>query len=319
MSQERSESRIDEAGFSIRILEQGWLKPEMTTTDLCSHGRLTLSIGGQNISLAAEEDLSGHEPGHVTYGIGEAALALLRTLASDHLSEHSNDAFFLIPHGCGWLMSSCPNAFIDWSVEHVDTGVRLYNVSDPFRSFDVDVIVPADVYATEVIAFATEAKSLFEGTEKRSDDDDWEWGNYLNFWEEYDSLLASAQESLPLLRTGETSLPLPATTTLARLEWGDANAWPDIFEASDQDAPQDRERRTRPDRTPSPAQEWVRSHRDLIEGLEQGGHSLILAAQDSRRRTPTTMYCKLCGAKYRGALSAWWGLSANRPCKWSSD
>jgi hypothetical protein len=309
MAQERSESRVDEAGFSIRILEQGWVKPEMATTDLCSHGRLALSIGGQQIPT---DDVDG-------YGVSEAALALLRTLASDHLSEHSRDMFFLIPHGCGFLMWSCPNSFIDWSVEHVDTGVRVYNVSDPSRSFDVDVIVAADVYAAEVIAFATEAKTLFEGIEKHSDDDDWEWGNYLSFWEEYDSLLASAQESLPLLRSGETSLPLvPATTTLSRLAWG-AEKWPDIFEASDQDAPQDRERRTRHDRTPSPAQEWVRSHRDLIEGLEQGGHSLILKAQDSRRRTPTTVHCKLCGAKYRGALSAWWGLSANRPCKWGSD
>jgi hypothetical protein len=43
------------------------------TVDLCSHGGIRLTIGGQVIALGEDDD---------EYGISESALALLRTLES---------------------------------------------------------------------------------------------------------------------------------------------------------------------------------------------------------------------------------------------
>ncbi|HTE06246.1 MAG TPA: hypothetical protein VK824_08625, partial [Planctomycetota bacterium] len=59
--------------FEIRILEQGWLTGCSPEEDLCSHGRISLVIGG--IPIADESESAG---------ISETALAMLRTLGSPH-------------------------------------------------------------------------------------------------------------------------------------------------------------------------------------------------------------------------------------------
>jgi hypothetical protein len=51
--------------FQIEIIEQGWLEGSSPEEDLCSHGKIKLTIGGHSIT-------SGHED----YGISESALAL---------------------------------------------------------------------------------------------------------------------------------------------------------------------------------------------------------------------------------------------------
>src|SRR5215210_3116483 len=95
--------------FEIEIIKQGWIEVEgaIPDEDLCSHGEIRLVIGGQFISLPEND-----------YGISVSALALLRTLGSNH-SPQQPVAENLIMCGCGGpTMLSCPVG-IDWTVEHL--------------------------------------------------------------------------------------------------------------------------------------------------------------------------------------------------------
>lgn len=178
--------------FRIEILDQGWLDPapdyDPVRQDLCSHGEVRLVIGGETIA-----DSSG-SPG---YGISEAALALLRTLESDH-SPQAPVAERLIPHGCGAiLMMGCPIG-IDWTVSHlparrvrIQDVVRYDDTSGDGMTFPVDVEISADEYRREVIAFAERAKEPFHGVAKEPFDA-LDRQAYEAFWREYDERLDRA-------------------------------------------------------------------------------------------------------------------------------
>lgn len=184
--------------FAIEITKQGWLEPgphpdyDPATVDLCSHGDVRLTIGGQVIA-------SGDGRGE--YGISEGALALLRTLESNHSADapwgsDQRLAERLIPHGCGaMLMFTCPIG-IDWSVSHIGGQVRISDVlrydtaneTEPVRFPDLAVEVSEDEYRRQVVALAKKAKEPFEGVEKTfSNDSDRQ--DYEEFWNEYDRLL----------------------------------------------------------------------------------------------------------------------------------
>ena len=181
--------------FQIEIVTQGWLgdqKPEYDPAqhDLCSHGDIRLVIGGRVIAPGDEGE----------YGISESALALLRTVESDHSPERPV-AERLVPHGCGLiLMLSCPIG-IDWSVSHVGARVRLHDVvrydsvdeTQTLRFPGLAVELERDEYCREVVAFAEQAKQLFVGVEKVFEDglfeDDFDRQQYEEFWAEYDQRL----------------------------------------------------------------------------------------------------------------------------------
>ena len=182
---------MNEPAFSIRIVEQGWLGDDRG--DHCSHGRIELTIGGQ--VLTAEDD---------QFGISESALALLRTLDSDYDPDRDSglSAGLLLLHGCGsFLMESCPLG-IAWSVEHTNSDVRIFAprgtaIGRPPVRHGIDVVVPYERYEAEVIAFASEAKSLFDGVEKSGD---WDFLNpygelktYDEFWVEFNNRLHKHQ------------------------------------------------------------------------------------------------------------------------------
>jgi len=200
--------------FHIEIVTQEWLapnRPGAEDNDLCTHGDIRLVIGGQTIAPG---------DGRGEYGISEAALGLLRTITSNRESplrgtrglhwsrrylptrsrgtrEEAQPRERLIPHGCGLiLMMGCPIG-IDWAVEHVGGRVR---ISEVFRCDDVGttavkenpdvaVEVPSEEYRDEIVAFARCAKEPFEGVTK-SLDDDFDRRMFVEFWEEYDGLLA---------------------------------------------------------------------------------------------------------------------------------
>ena len=63
--------------FAIEITRQGWITSEADSVDrdLCSHGDIRLVIGGRVIAPG---------DGEGDYTISTSALALLRTLESDH-------------------------------------------------------------------------------------------------------------------------------------------------------------------------------------------------------------------------------------------
>lgn len=183
------------AGFEIEIRKQGWIDPERDDdpADLCSHGDIRLEIGGQVI-------VSGEaEPGEVAdwWTISTSALALLRTLESDH-SPDRRVADRLILH-CGMIdMLTCPIG-IDWSVRHLGGRVRLHEVvrydtvdeAEAVRFPGLEVEVAVDEYRLEVVAFAEKAKQPFVGSEK-TPGDDYEQRVYEEFWREYDGRLSRA-------------------------------------------------------------------------------------------------------------------------------
>ena len=180
--------------FRIEVLQQGWLgdTAEAAADDLCSHGRLRITIGGQIVASGTEE-----------FGISETALALLRTLERDHSAANPVAGSFpgearLVYHGCGtMLMMGCPIG-MDWQVEHLPGDrVRLSNV----RRFDttndaeavtfpgLEVEVDEVDYRRAVTRFAREAKQLFTGISK-TPQEDWDRQQYEQFWQEFDRLLA---------------------------------------------------------------------------------------------------------------------------------
>src|SRR5262249_22893407 len=115
----RGEVLSAEPAFEIEVTSQHWItdRPDSVRHDLCSHGNLRLVIGG-TVILPRDDQRE--------YTISASALALLRTLESDH-SRSLPVAGELILH-CGALfMSSCPIG-VDWSVSHADGVVRLGEV-----------------------------------------------------------------------------------------------------------------------------------------------------------------------------------------------
>jgi hypothetical protein len=180
--------------FEIEIIDQGWLEPgeryDPERQDLCTHGRVHLVIGGEMIADSAEGE----------YGISEAALALLRTLESDH-TQDSRVAERLITHGCGNLMwGSCPIG-IDWTVEHLADGrVRLAEVlrydttskTPTVRFPEIETELQRAEYVRTVVAFAEHAKEPFRGVTKEFSDE-FDREEFENFWIEYEDRLRRAR------------------------------------------------------------------------------------------------------------------------------
>lgn len=170
--------------FQIKIVEQSWLDGCSPEDDPCSHGKIKLIICGESITSGDED-----------YGISESALALLRTLNSDHSAEQPV-AQLLIFHGCGtMLMLGCPIG-VDWQVNHSEGRVRISNVvrydgpgaSDVVNFSNLFIEISDEEYRQNILVFAKEAKQLFTGV-KKVFTDDFEREEYENFWKEYDRLL----------------------------------------------------------------------------------------------------------------------------------
>ncbi len=170
--------------FDIKIEHQGWLDGSSPEGDACTHGRIRLIIGG--VAIAAGEG---------PLGISESALALLRTMESDHCPTKPV-AERLIFHGCGaMLMMGCPIG-IDWVVTHL--GKELVQISDvvwypqtneenAIRYTDLSVVLPLADYRAKVLAFAIEAMKPFQGTVKHFEDE-YSQAEYDDFWREYKAL-----------------------------------------------------------------------------------------------------------------------------------
>lgn len=166
--------------FTLEIINQDWLGNEPEQFDLCSYGQLVLTIGGEII-------LDGRE----TYGLSESALALLRTLTSDH-NPDSPLAEKLIFHGCGTvLMQSCPIG-VDWTVSHQGDQVSLGEIkrwdwpdeNRPTCFPGLQVSLPQDVYRKVIMSFAKQVRQFFQGKEKTLIDEA-ERLAYQKFWQEF--------------------------------------------------------------------------------------------------------------------------------------
>jgi hypothetical protein len=175
--------------FEIAITSQGWITDDASSEleDLCSHGNLRLVIAGCVIAPGDGDD---------NYTLSTSALALLRTVESDHTPGPGVDN--LVLHCGQLLMLSCPIG-IDWQVSHSEGRVRLSNV---VHYDDVDVrnatrfpglvaeLSEAE-YREAIAAFARSAKQPFVGIEKRFHEDI-DRQDYEEFWAEYDARLSRA-------------------------------------------------------------------------------------------------------------------------------
>jgi hypothetical protein len=170
--------------FEIKIIEQGWLGNEPAQFDLCSHGKIYLTIADQVI-------LDGSD----NYGISESALALLRTLDHDH-GPDNHLAEKMIFHGCGnVLMMGCVIG-LDWTVRHVGQEVILSDIvrwdwpdeSRPTRFEGLSVRMIKSDFVAAVLPFALAVKNFFEGADKVFFNDD-DRQAYTQFWTEFDTRL----------------------------------------------------------------------------------------------------------------------------------
>ncbi|PAD34906.1 hypothetical protein CHH48_13270 [Terribacillus saccharophilus] len=165
---------------------QYWLSNE--EEDLCSHGQIHLEVDGTIITQAGK----GEE-----WGISESALALLRTLDVDYISNPECKEG-LILHGCGiMLMSGCPIS-IHWSVQHKSDEVFLSDfVKFTSTSLaegkivypDVSVSVKKIQYEQQILQFAKQAKAFYEISKTKKIEDDFDQEMYTEFWQEYNYLL----------------------------------------------------------------------------------------------------------------------------------
>ena len=170
--------------FELEVTEQGWLDvPDAERDDLCSHGDVRLVIGGQVISAG---DGSGD------YAISTSALALLRTLESDHGRGARVVPTSLVMHCGGLALVSCPYG-IDWSVSHRDGRVLLGDVvkneAERFEGLEVDL--PEDEYRRAIVAFAERATEPFATVAKSLDEST--RAEYEAFWQEYGERLRRAR------------------------------------------------------------------------------------------------------------------------------
>lgn len=196
--------------FALDIVDQYWLAGCQPEADLCSHGRVRLAIGGTLV-----------EAGTNDFGIGETALALLRTLESGH-QVAATPADPLIVHGCGTILMMNCGIGIDWTVRHdadvvcIDE-VRHYRAPGGGQAQQTDACcrVPRAHYLSEVLAFALAARRFFEESPKVTHDDA-DLAQFRAFWREFDERLA--RQGLSGLRRVTASMaprPSPASRLAA--------------------------------------------------------------------------------------------------------
>ncbi|MFS0636912.1 hypothetical protein AB1K84_13500 [Mesobacillus foraminis] len=171
--------------FELYISKQFWIGLE--EEDVCSHGEIYLKVGGTIIT----------QPGvNEQWGISESALALLRTLSKNYVSNPENEEG-LIFHGCGTiLMMGCPIS-IHWSVFHIEDQIILKDfikvaVIDPKEGRihypGLQVTMTKKDYENIILTFALQAKNFFKNSNKKHiNDTDKEM--YQSFWNEYNELL----------------------------------------------------------------------------------------------------------------------------------
>jgi hypothetical protein len=165
--------------FSIEIVEQGWIAPDAGDEDLCSHGRIRLVIEDETI-------LDGGPDFEV--GVSETALALLRTLDSDHTRD-APVAERLVFHGCGLILMLGCDIGVDWEVHHDGDQVHLSKVCvDDGPAQNIATTLTRNEYEGALLAFADEATRPFRGVTKRITGE-FERDQYQAFWGEYNQIL----------------------------------------------------------------------------------------------------------------------------------
>jgi len=141
--------------------------------DFCLHGDVAVTIGGEAFRYDGT--------------VSAAALYLLRTLTEEH---HNHEDENMIPC-CGHFMiasgdlqtvivTGCTNG-IDWSVLHMDGGVKL--VTEAGNTTFIDT----ETYRKEVFAFADAVEAYYQSClpKNLAEADNFVRDGYIAFWNEW--------------------------------------------------------------------------------------------------------------------------------------
>ena len=158
--------------FKIDATDFEWIDGlEDDPDDLCLHGKVTAHIGNEIL-----EDWGT---------VSSTALYLLKTLTRDHAAGTENQ---MIPC-CGHFLiasedlseveiSGCPYG-TDWTVEHIDGGVRIITESGKHTT------VSMEQYRAEVFCFADKVESYYASCAPKRPWDDFMQRGYTAFWNEW--------------------------------------------------------------------------------------------------------------------------------------
>lgn len=170
--------------FELKILHQHWINDDGKddTNDLCSHGKVYLRIG--------KENLSDRESGSWT--LSSTALYLMRTVNENY--EIGDFASQLIPC-CGHffmaddkideysIIMGCPNG-IDWTIRHIENE-QVKHITKKGE----EVVITKKEYRNLVISFANEVERFYEvGNQKEMPKDKFQRKGYEVFWQEWKKL-----------------------------------------------------------------------------------------------------------------------------------
>lgn len=163
----------------LSLLEAHWLDAPEPLDDQCAHGKVTLSVEGQ--------DFVTPQDGEIT--VSAAALNLLRTVDHDHTRESPvSEGGQLFPC-CGFnvlltgdrfpvLILGCPKG-VDLEIVHTVNGVVL-------RREDREALVSEHTWQRAVVSFADAVLEFYEREQRRNpiqnteDREGWQ-----AFWQEY--------------------------------------------------------------------------------------------------------------------------------------
>ena len=164
--------------FSIEVKNMHWLGDgQESLYDVCSHGDVTVKIGNE---IFQENEMA----------LNASALYLLRTLTADYLAEFDNPMRdFALITCCGYTLVAVPDSSdvvilscpfgIDFSVEHVDSQVKITTLSEE------TIVMDFEEYQRTIYAFADEVKSFYDNEPPRLFREDYEQQGYERFWGEW--------------------------------------------------------------------------------------------------------------------------------------
>ena len=168
---------MDNGEFVIKLNDCHWIdNDESNTDDLCLHGKVTICI--ENSTVITSYDCT----------VSVAALYLMRTIDSDHITNNNSDKQ-LLPC-CGHFMIAdeklqnveipgCPNGK-DWSVKHSDCHVAISFAAEK------ETVIPLEVYKDTIFKFANKVEQFYKKSVPRSiPADEIEHNGYTAFWNEW--------------------------------------------------------------------------------------------------------------------------------------
>ena len=168
--------------FNIKILSHEWISNEDTESDLCSHGKLELTIGKEKILSESDGD----------WTISTSVLQLLRCIEPNPNTEKDFNPIMC----CGMLlMIGCPIGLY-FDLKHQNDKILIRNIIKQYGTSDNEQIIYPNIvaeinkkdFALNILSLAKEVKLFFKNEPKKNIDDDMDKELWTKFWEEFNEL-----------------------------------------------------------------------------------------------------------------------------------